>query len=95
VVPLIEKELPVICNAEIVTTELRAFVRTRGRLALPPTVTWPNDRVDGLAVTASLSTPVPPVCTVRLGLDALLVNLIVAGVHPVFAGVKLMLTSTL
>jgi len=93
-VPLIENTLPVVCTPEIVTDEVRAFVRTRGKLSLFPTATWPNDRVDGVAVTAMLFTPLPPTCTVRVGLDALLENSIDPGVHPVVEGVKLILTPT-
>ena len=79
----------------IVICQFRAFVSTRGRLALPPTGTWPNDRVDGAAVTAWLSTPLPPVCTDSVELEELPENLIIPPVHPVVLGVKLMLTSTL
>lgn len=95
VAPLIENSLPKICMAVMVTAQCRAFVRTRGRLELPPTGTWPNDRVDGEAVTAWLSTPLPPVCTLTVELGPLPENLIIPPVQPVVVGVKLMLTSTL
>jgi hypothetical protein len=58
-----------------------------GKLSLLPTDTWPKDRFDGLAVTDTLSTPLPPTCTVRVELDALLENVIDPEVHPVVLGV--------
>lgn len=95
VAPLTENALPVVCSAVIFTARDRAFVSTSGKLALPPTVVCPKERLDGLAVTAWLSTPVPPICQVRAELEMLLENSIVPGIHPVVAGVKLILTSTL
>jgi hypothetical protein len=74
VAPLTEKPFPVVCMPVMFTARDRAFVNTTGKLALPPTVTWPNERLDGLAVTAWLSTPVPPICHVRAELEMLLEN---------------------
>ena len=95
VTPLTENTLPMVCIPEIVTPLDRAFVSTRGKLELLPTATCPNERVEGLAVTVSLITPVPPACTARIELEASLVKSIVPGIHPVVGGVKLILTSTL
>jgi len=60
-----------------------------------PIATWPNDTIEGLAVTASLLTPVPLTSSPRIASAVLLENLIVPPVHPIAVGVKLTLRSTL
>jgi len=55
---------------------------------LAPTATWPNETVEGLAVTLSLVAPVPWSCTKRVEFEALLVKRIHAPVHPVAVGEK-------
>lgn len=57
--PLVENPLPVVVIAERVKSPERAFVSTTGTVALVPIATLPNDAMEGLAVTASLLTPVP------------------------------------
>ena len=91
--PLIENPLPVAWSDLSVTCQERAFVSTTGTVDVDPSATWPNDTIEGLALTAWLLVPVPP--TLRLALDALLRNLIVPPVHPVIVGAKLTLKSTL
>jgi hypothetical protein len=93
--PLTENSLPVVWKAERLVFQDRLLVSTTGSVELVPTATWPNDTIEGLAVTASLATPVPPTSSVRVGFDALLENLTAPGVHPSAVGVKLTLTSTL
>jgi hypothetical protein len=56
-------------------------------------ITWPNDAIEGLAVTGSLLRPVPP--TLRLAVDALPKKLIVPPVDPVIVGAKVTLRLTL
>jgi hypothetical protein len=60
-----------------------------------PIATWPNDTLEGLAVTGLLLTPVPATSRRRAAFEALLENLIVPPVHPIAVGVKLTLRSTL
>ena len=93
--PLIENPAPVIWSAERVIFQLRAFVSTTGTVELLPNATGPNDAIVGLAVTASLLTPVPATSSCRVGFDALLKNLIEPFVHPIDVGVKLTLTLAL
>jgi hypothetical protein len=57
-------------------------------VVLVPTATWPNETVEGLAVTLSLVAPVPWSCTKRVEFEALLVKRIHAPVHPVLVGEK-------
>jgi len=92
---LIENPLPEACIAVILTSQFRALVRTRVRLEEPPSGTWPNDRLDGVAVTDVLSSPLPPACTAKVASELLLENLISPPAHPVVVGVKLMFTSAL
>ena len=91
--PLIENPLPVVWTDQRVTCQERTFVSTTGTLDVAPIATWPNDTIEGLALTGSLLMPVPP--TLRLAVDALLKNLIVPPVHPVVVGAKLTLRLTL
>jgi len=91
--PLIENPLPVVWSDQRVTCQERALVRTTGTLNVVPIATWPNDTIDGLALTGSLLMPVPP--TLRLAVDVLLKNLTVPPVHPVVVGAKLTLRLTL
>lgn len=49
--PLRENPPPVIWAAERVTFQERMLVRTRGKVKLDPIATWPNDTIEGLAVT--------------------------------------------
>jgi hypothetical protein len=91
--PLIENPLPVVWSDQRVTCQERAFVSTTGTLDVAPIATWPNDTIEGLALTGWLLMPVPP--TLRLAVDALLKNLIVPPVHPVVVGAKLTLRLTL
>ena len=93
--PLIENPLPVVVTANRVTFQERSFVSTTGTVALLPTATWPNEALDGVAVTDSLLTPAPSASSVKVELDASLENLIVPCVHPFAEGVKLTLTPTL
>jgi hypothetical protein len=58
--PLIENPPPVVWSAERVTFQERSFVSTTGTVDMVPIATWPNDTIEGLAVTDSLLTPVPP-----------------------------------
>src|SRR5271156_4003462 len=58
--PLTENPAPVVCSAERITLHARAFVITTGWVDLVPSAAWPKVTTDGLAVTASLETPVPP-----------------------------------
>ena len=92
--PLIENSLPIVWTDERITFQERSFLSTTGTVALVPIATWPNDTIEGLAVTASLLTPEPATSSVRLAFDALLENLIVPPVHLSAVGVKLILTST-
>jgi hypothetical protein len=62
---------------------------------LVPVATWPNDTIEGLAVTDWLLTPVPATSSGRVAFDALLKNLIVPPVHPIAVGAKLTLRSAL
>src|SRR5208282_2945143 len=78
-----------------VTLEERAFVSTTREEELVPVATWPNDIIEGLAVTNSLSAPAPPTTRSSVVFDASLENLIVPPVHPLAVGVKLTLRSTL
>ncbi len=93
--PLIENPLPVVCSPETVTPQGRSFVSTTGTVKMVPIATWPNDTIEGLAVTDWLIKPVPPTLSWRVAFDALLENLIVPPVHPSAVGVKLTLKSTL
>jgi hypothetical protein len=93
--PLIENPTPVVWSAERVTFQERAFVSTTGTVDMVPIATWPNDTIEGLAVTDSLLTPEPETPSRRIVLDASLENLIVPPVHPIAVGVKLTLRSTL
>ena len=93
--PLIENPAPVVWSAERVTFQERAFVSTTGTVEMVPIATWPNDTIEGLAVTASLLTPVPLTSSPRIASAVLLENLIVPPVHPIAVGVKLTLRSTL
>lgn len=68
---------------------------TSGKVEVLPAATEPKDNVAGLAVTASLATPVPATFSERVGFGALLVNLTLPPIHPVDSGVKLTLRSTL
>jgi hypothetical protein len=93
--PLTVKAGFVVCAAEISAVQVCKFVRTTDRLDLLPTVTWPNDRLEGVADSASWFTPVPPTSTTRFELEALLANPIVPPVHPSAAGMKVTFTSRL
>jgi hypothetical protein len=93
--PLIENPPPVVWSAERVTLQERAFVSTTGTVDMVPIATWPNDTIEGLAVTGSLLTPVPATSRRRAAFEALLENLIVPPVHPIAVGVKLTLRLTL
>jgi hypothetical protein len=93
--PLVENPTPVSRRAERLIFHERAFVNTTGRVEMVPIATCPNDTIDGLAVTASLLTPVPRTSSGRIAFDALLINLIVPPVHPIAVGVKLTFNSTL
>jgi hypothetical protein len=93
--PLIEKPPPVVWSAESVKFQERSFLSTTGTVELVPIATWPNDTVEGLAVTESLFTPVPLTSSTRVAFDALLENLIMPPDHPMAVGVKLTLRSTL
>lgn len=95
VAPPTENSLPVVWMFDIVTFQVRVFVRTTGKVEWDPVAIGPNDSAEGLAVTTSLLAPVPPASTTRLGFEALLENLMVPPVHPVAVGVKLTLRSTL
>jgi hypothetical protein len=55
---------------------------------LAPTATWPNEMLEGLAPNVSLVAPVPASSTLRTELEALLVNVAYAPVHPVVVGEK-------
>src|SRR5208282_54470 len=57
--PLIENPPPAIWSPDRVIFQERAFVSTTGTVDMVPIATWPNDTIEGLAVTASLLTPVP------------------------------------
>jgi len=92
---LIENSPPTVCNGHSVRAQGRAFVSTIGRVDLAPIATCPNDSAEGLAVTDSLFTPVPPTSSTSIAFDALLENLIVLPVHLSEVGVKLILTSAL
>jgi len=59
---------------------------------LLPIATWPNDAIEGLAVTKLLLTPTPPTSNPTLGFDALLENRTNPPAHPGAVGVKLILT---
>jgi len=91
--PLKENPLPDVWIAEMVTGQERAFVSTTGNVDVAPIVTWPNETIEGLAVTASEFLPVPS--ALRSRVDTLLKNLIVPPVHPIVAGAKVTPTSTL
>lgn len=88
-----ENPLPIVWSDQRVTCQERAFVSTTGTVDVVPIATWPNDTIEGLALTAWLLVPVPP--TLRLVLDALVRNLIVPPVHPVVVGAKLTVRLTL
>ena len=60
VAPLTENPAPDSCSALRVTLNERVLVSRTGSVELFPTVTWPNERLDGLAVTPALFVPVPP-----------------------------------
>src|SRR5271170_6083707 len=68
--PLIENPSPVICSAERVTFQGRAFVRRTGTVDMVPIATWPNETMDGPAVTDSPLTPEPSTSSGRVALDA-------------------------
>ena len=53
--PLTENSLPVVWKAERLVFQDRLLVSTTGSVELVPTATWPNDTIEGLAVTASLA----------------------------------------
>src|SRR5208283_5846975 len=57
--PLIENPLPDVWSEESVTGQERAFVSTTGTVDVAPTATWPNETIEGLAVTGSEFSPVP------------------------------------
>src|ERR1035441_848282 len=57
--PAARQSASVVCRAQKVPSQERAFVITTGTVVLVPNATWPNDTVEGLAVTASLARPVP------------------------------------
>src|ERR1035441_3678597 len=59
VAPPVENPAPIVCRAQRATSQERSFVITTGTVDLIPGATWPNDTVEGLAVTASLARPVP------------------------------------
>jgi hypothetical protein len=62
---------------------------------LPPTATWPNETLEGLAPKVSLVAPVPSSSTLRTEFEALLVNVATAPVHPVLVGEKVTFSATL
>jgi hypothetical protein len=93
--PPIENPLPDVPTPERVTVQERPFLSTTGTVELAPIATWPNDRLEGVAVTASLLTPVPATSIARVAFDALLENLTVPTFHFIDVGVKLTLRSTL
>jgi len=61
--PLTENPAPDSCSALRVTLNERVLVNTTGRVELLPTVIWPKERLDGLAVTPAVFAPVPPNCS--------------------------------
>ena len=71
------------------------MVSTTDCVVLVPTATWPNETVEGLAVTLSLVAPVPSSCTSRVEFEALLVKTIHPPVHPVPVGEKVTFSVTL
>jgi hypothetical protein len=62
---------------------------------LLPTVTCPNERLAGVAASASPPTPVPTRPTLRFEFDALLVKVTELLVHPFDAGKKFALKAIL
>jgi hypothetical protein len=55
-----ENPLPTAVIDDRVTLQERSFLTTTGTVAVVPIATWPKDAAEGLAVRASLLTPVPP-----------------------------------
>jgi hypothetical protein len=84
--PVTENPLPVVCKADSFTRQRRALVTTTECVELAPTVTLPNETIEGEAVTASLITPPPPSSRRRSGFEALLANKALPPVHPVATG---------
>jgi hypothetical protein len=93
--PSIENPTPVLWRAARVIFHERAFVSTTGTVDTVPIATRPNDTIDGMAVTASLLTPVPLTSSGRIAFAASPTNLIVPPVQPIAVGVKLTYSSTL
>ena len=71
------------------------MVNTTDCVVLVPTATWPNETLEGLAVTLSLVAPVPWSCTSRVEFEALLVKKIHPPVHPVLVGEKVTFSAAL
>src|SRR6202044_3646071 len=56
---LAENSLPIVCNPETVTFQVRALVSVIVFVELDPIATEPNETLAGLATIASLATPYP------------------------------------
>jgi hypothetical protein len=78
-----------------VSFQERVFVSTTGTVEMVPTAARPKETTEGLAVTATLSTPEPATGSGRMEFSAPLMNLISPPVQPTFAGVKLTVISRL
>ena len=71
------------------------FVNTTGSVLLLPTVTCPNDRLDGTALSALLRMPLAWMPSERVEFEALLVMVMVVSIHPDVDGENITLKLTL
>lgn len=96
VAPLTENPAPDNCSAVRVNFHVRVLVSTSGSVELLPTATWPNERLEGLAVIPALVNPVPASCNRSCGFEALLVKvMLLPGTYPVVVGENVRLTEVL
>lgn len=93
--PLTENPVPVNCSAVMVLLCGLGLLSTIEWVALLPTFICPKDKLEGLAVSASVLAPQPSVPICRLGFVALLVMVIIPLACPVLLGLKVTLRAML
>jgi len=93
--PLAVNPVPVVSTCVTRMNDDPELITETGRVALDPTATLPNPRIDGVGVIASFATPAPPTTTLSEGLAALLPKVMVPPVDPTTVGVNVKLTLTL
>ena len=93
--PLTENPVPDIWKFESVTFHERRLVSVIACVTLPPTATWPNEMVEGLAAKASVAAPAASSATRRTEFEASLLNVIDVPTQPTLVGEKVTLNGTL